>query len=745
MECDTRQRHCVSGAPVAVWLVIICFVLVGLVRSRTAEAQVKPVRRILIFNELGPSSPVIDAINQEILAGLEKSPYQIELYTEFLETTLFPDVATQREFLKWYVYKYRNRKPDMIIAVGPSPIKFLAEAHEKFFANVPVIFCASTREMAGYPKLNPYFTGVWENLEPTKTLDIAVKLEPNTKHLVVVGGVASYDRQIEESIRASVSRYEPRVDVAFLTHAGMPTLLERLHRLPKDTVVIYAGISEDAAGTHFIEVSQSTPMVAMAANAPVFSTGDLEVGKGVIGGYLTSYTKEADIVAADVVRILNGRKPQDIPIIIGANAYMFDWRVLKRWGLEESALPPGSILVNRESSFWEAYKQYVIAGIFVFLAQALVIVGLLWQRAERRKARTELLRSAAQVRESEERFRLVANTAPVMIWMADVDKLRTYFNQPWLEFTGRPLAAELGNGWAEGVDAEDLERCLEAYTRAFDQRLSFRMQYRLRRRSGEYRWILDHGVPIFGVNDSFAGYIGSCIDVTDRKLAEEALSKVSQKLIEAHEEERTRLARELHDDIVQRLALLAVGLEGIKKNLPRAAIELRMQVEEAHDAAAELGIDVQTLSHRLHSSKLEILGLTKAATSFCKELSERQGLKIDFQAENVPQDLPRDVSLCLFRVLQEALQNAAKHSGVTEFEVSFIGRPSGIELTVHDSGIGVDPAEAFKGAGLGLTSMSERLKLVSGELSIYSRVGKGTTIRAVVPLTSKMKAARAAG
>jgi signal transduction histidine kinase len=248
-------------------------------------------------------------------------------------------------------------------------------------------------------------------------------------------------------------------------------------------------------------------------------------------------------------------------------------------------------------------------------------------------------------------------------------------------------------------------------------------------------------VPIFGVNSSFAGYIGSRIDVTDQKLAEEALSKVSQKLIEAHEEERARLARELHDDVVQRLALLAVSLAEIKKNLPKSAIELHRGMEGAHHAAAELGNDVQSLSHQLHPSKLEILGLAKATTSFCKELSERQGMKIDVHAESVPQDLPKDISLCLFRVLQEALHNAAKHSGARHFEVSLIGSPSGIELTVHDSGIGIDPAEALKGDGLGLKSMSERLKLVSGELFVLSRVGEGTTIRAVVPLRNKIACA----
>ena len=127
------------------------------------------------------------------------------------------------------------------------------------------------------------------------------------------------------------------------------------------------------------------------------------------------------------------------------------------------------------------------------------------------------------IRESEERFRLVANTAPVLIWMSDVDQLCTYFNEPWLEFTGESLESQLGSGWANGVHPEDSERCLRIYTEAFDRRERFRMEYRLRRQDGEYRWILDIGVPRFNQHRSFVGYIGSCIDVTERKRAEEAL------------------------------------------------------------------------------------------------------------------------------------------------------------------------------------------------------------------------------
>jgi PAS domain S-box-containing protein len=358
---------------------------------------------------------------------------------------------------------------------------------------------------------------------------------------------------------------------------------------------------------------------------------------------------------------------------------------------------------------------------------------------------TESRRAEAALRESEERFRLVANTAPVMIWMSDVNKLCTYFNQPWLEFTGRSLDAEMGNGWTQGVHAEDLARCFDSYTKAFDGRETFQMEYRLRRHDGEYRWVLDSGTPRFNADGSFAGYIGSAIDVTERKRAEEALSTVSQRLIEAQEEERTWIARELHDDINQRVALLAVNLDRLKQNLPSSAAGLRREIVEASKQLGDLGSDIQALSHRLHSPKLEHLGLVKAAASLCKEMSDQQKVSVDFHSENIPKELSWEVSLCLFRVLQEALQNATKHSGSRHFQVSLSGGSNQIELTVQDSGVGFDPEEVMKGRGRGLASMKERLKLVSGYLSIDSQPQRGTVIQARVPLSSKTKSAGSAG
>ena len=720
--------------------------------------------------------------------------------------------------------------------------------------------------MLGELKLDSHFTGVWAVAQPEETLKAALLLQPGTKHVVVTGGVGVYDRYLEAIARESFRKYESRFEFTYLTDLAMPALIERLKHLPDHTIVYHTSVMQDAAGERFIDASQSVPLIASAARAPVFVVDDVDLGNGTVGGYLVSFAAIGKTVGQMAVRVLSGEKPQDIPIVRSPNVSMYDWPALRRWGLKESNLPPGSLVLHRQPKVWELYGWYIVGSIVLLLFQTLLIFGLLRQRARRIMTESELklsndrLHQAVEagkcvgwdwdvktgcdrwfgdlrtmfgiqsdtyygdveefrhriypedqalvweavadarqkrepftaefrvlhldgtvrwvteggqfyysangdavrmlgmavditerkqaeqaLREGEERFRLVANTAPVLIWMSGTDKLCNYVNQRWLEFTGRPLEDELGNGWAEGVHPEDLKGCMDTYTQAFDRREYFQMEYRLRRHDGQYRWLSAIGVPRFNPDHSFAGYIGSCTDVTEHKLAEESLADMGRKLIEAHEEERTWIARELHDDVNQRMALLAVELDRWNQQLPPSAVELHDHIHHAIQRLSNIATDIQALSHRLHSSKLEYLGLVAAAKSFCRELSEQHQAEIDFRDMAMPRSVPKEISLCLFRVLQEALQNAMKYSGVRHIKVELRGTEGEIQLTVSDLGIGFDPQDAIHRRGLGLISMRERMQLVRGEISIKSQPGSGTTIHARVPFSSSSDSVRAAG
>jgi len=233
-------------------------------------------------------------------------------------------------------------------------------------------------------------------------------------------------------------------------------------------------------------------------------------------------------------------------------------------------------------------------------------------------------------------------------------------------------------------------------------------------------------------------------DITHRKQAEEALLGMSRKLIEAQEQERSRIGRELHDDICQRLALVALELGQLHENSVILS-DVRSRMGELEKQISEIATDIQSLSHELHSAKLQYLGIAAAMRGFCREFAEQQELEIDFKAHDLPSPLSPDISLCLFRVLQEALHNSAKHSGVQQFEVRLWGTTDEIHLTVKDSGAGFDREASKESRGLGLISMEERLKLVKGTLSIDSQPKRGTTIDARVPLHSGSDSMRAAG
>lgn len=259
-------------------------------------------------------------------------------------------------------------------------------------------------------------------------------------------------------------------------------------------------------------------------------------------------------------------------------------------------------------------------------------------------------------------------------------------------------------------------------------------------RESSTTWVRWEVRPWQDANDSIGGILIFAEDITQRKQMEEALSSMSRKLIQSQEQERTRIARELHDDINQRLAMLAIELERLQID----PLETSSRLQQLREETIAISSDVQALSHELHSSKLEYLGVVSGIKSWCKEFGERQKMEVDFRSD-VSSPLPFEIGLSLFRVLQEALHNAAKHSGAKRVEVQVAEQSNEIHLLVRDSGSGFDLEAAKRGGGLGLTSMQERVRLVNGAIAFESKLLHGTTIHARVPLSAKVTSAKAGG
>ena len=564
--------------------------------AATGSSSAPVSKSVLVITEVGVTHRAAASITESLLSALATNPeYQVEFYHESLDTPAFADEASQRKLENLLVEKYQGRKIDVIVAMGPRPIMFMSHFAKTFFPDVPVVFGGSSEVQAGNPTLGPRFTGSWMKLEPAKTLDAILKLLPHTQHVVVVGGTSAFDKGIEAPVRTALSSHPAAVDFTYLTDLTMSDLLERVRHLPSGTVILYTTFFRDAAGNQFVNATTALPMISEAANAPVFGISDTYLGHGSVGGYVLSFAEQGRIASQVVLEIFHGKSPRDIPIQTSPSVYMFDWKQLKRWGLSERNLPPGSIVLFREPSGWERAKWIILTTVFIILGLACLTTYLLFNRRQLRRARDEQIR-------------------------------------------------------------------------------------------------------------------------------------LSGMLINAQEDERKRLASELHDDFSQRLALLSLGLETAAELVPDSPKEANEQLHELINSASELGADLHTVSHRLHSSTLERLGLVPGIGAFCKEFSAQQSVQVVFTHDDGRARVPPAVALCLFRIVQEGLRNVKKHSGATKAQVALEHLDGDLHLSISDDGAGFDVNDATKKPGLGLFSMEERARLIGARFEIHSETRKGTRI-----------------
>jgi PAS domain S-box-containing protein len=475
-----------------------------------------------------------------------------------------------------------------------------------------------------------------------------------------------------------------------------------------------------------------------------------------------------------------------------------------------------------------------------------------------------LARPAAEhLQMSDERFRSVADSAPVLVWMSGPDKGCVYFNRPWLAFTGRSLEQEFGAGWVEGVHPDDVDRCLAIYASHFDRREPFRMEYRLRRADGEYRWIEDRGVPQLGQDGTFFGYIGSCVDITERRLAEQAireseerfrvmaetvpamlftaradgrcdyantryyvytgtppgsvgeidwlslvhpddveavstewgactllgkpyagefrvrssegsyrwfatradpvrdadgnvlrwlgsaidvndlkqagmlLEQLAGRLLTSQEDERRRIARELHDSTAQILVAASLNSARLQKAVASSGAKAVAVATELGVLIDQALLEIRTLSYLFHPPLLEERGLESTLQSYAAGFAKRSGIAVEVAAVEEGDRLPPQLESALFRVAQESLANIHRHSGAARAYIRLWRQGSTVALEIEDDGKGFKRAAASFGEpqtlGVGIVGMRIRLRQLGGDLRIKSGPG-GTTVTAMAAI-----------
>ena len=612
--------------------------------SAVDGAEALPVKRVLIISTGSRLAPGFAIVDRQLLQALEKIPSaRIETYAENLDLIRFPARRFQRIFTDYLTAKYAEHFPDLIILVYVGNLGLSGKLLSQLFPRTPIIVAGFTEEELRPDQFGPRVSGLAQRIDPRATLDLILRLQPEVRRVIVIGGTAEVDRHVIQRVRDAARPVKGRIEVTFWDNLSMAELRQAVTRMPRDTAILFTRMFRDAKGQAFIS-SQVSQWIGQWANVPVYVMTDSALGTGAVGGALASIEAFGKRAGELAQRILTGTAPTSLPLEIRTDSVpTFDWRTLNRWGILESRLPTGSVVLFKPPSMWEHYRGYIIVALVIIMIQAAMIIDLLLHRARRRRAEAELRqshqfmelatkaskmglwmrdlekdevwanahlrslfgfgptdvirfadvlarihpydrdrlaldaektglpfegefrailpdgserwveargetfnkeargraarrvgaviditdrkRNEESLRESEARFRTMADTAPVMSWMSGEDKLCIFLSKGWLDFTGRTLDQELGSGWTEGVHPDDLARCLKTYTNAFNARREFTMEYHLRRHDGEYRWLLCQGVPRVGPDAAFRGYIGTAIDITERKRSAEALEK----------------------------------------------------------------------------------------------------------------------------------------------------------------------------------------------------------------------------
>jgi signal transduction histidine kinase len=734
-----------------------------------------PTRRVLLLYGEPRLTPAVVAVDTVIRSTVEaRSPVPVAFYTEYLDTNLFDGDLAQPELRALLRRKYATRPLDLIIAAGSRPLRMALHNRSELFSGAPIVFVSVDPRAAADLRLEGDVTGTWLQMGWAQTLDLARRLQPETRRAVVVGGASPTDRVWMDEADRQLTRAMGSVEISYLAGPRFDDVLKVVADLPPGTVVLVGTFLRDAAGRDFLN-PEAIRRIAAASRVPTYALTDNSVGTGAVGGQVVSYEAHGQAAADLALRVLGGGRPA--PTGEGTIVPVVDARQLGRWGLDARRLPTGTVVRFREASLWEQHRQWVVAAGAALLLQSGLIGGLLVQRSQRRRAQrtlAERLRFETLLSDLSASFAASPPGETEEELASGLHRIGTGLGADWatvrtLEGPGREV--RLMQAWTRAgiphrpaVIREDetpwiFSRLRDGHVVRFGQpgdlpagaAADRRYYERLGTRSAVVVPLVVGGVVAGALSigtvsedrgwpDDLVSRLQLLAEVFANALerernaravreSEAQIRTLAGRLMMAQEEERRRVARDLHDDVGQRLSLLAIQAEELQGGAPGPD----RRVQDLAAKAQGLASDVQRIAYELHPARLEHLGFPAALRGFIDELRNRHGLAAQVVEADWPRQVPPDVALCLYRVTQEALRNVVRHSEVREARVTLEGRADHLTVTISDAGVGFEAGARGAPGGLGLTGMQERLRFVGGTLTVAAAPGRGTSVRARVP------------
>ena len=700
---------------------------VTLLALAAGNATAAEPKRVLLLHSFGWNFQAEDAFADYLRTDLaEKSAYPLDRYEVLLEIARFSDGEQDEAFVRYLRALFATGPPDLIVTMVSPAARFIRRHRQDLFPSTPVIFGALDARAISDGTLIANDTTVAVSTDQRAMVENILRTLPGTTTVAVVAGDAPIERFWVKELRRVIQPFENRINFLFLNELSFGDMLTRVAALPPRSAIYFGDLVVDAEGIPHRQEEVLSRLHAKA-NAPIFGQYDYQLGGGIVGGPLLSVHTLSRKTAEVAARILAGASPGDIktpPQKLGEPE--FDWRELRRWGVRQADLPPDSTIRFREPTLWEQYRWYILAAAGFSALQGLLIIGLLLNRLRLRRAHDRL-------RTSEEGMSLAAIAAKLRFWVWDIprDEVRAT-ESDWSSGNWHSAHPVHFDHFIDVVHPDDRESLHQALRGALEGDGQYETEYRVMSPDSTVHWIAARGRIEFDQNGKPRQLRAISIDITERRRAEDEARDLNGRLITAHEDERARLAHALHDDVTQRLALLAIDAGSKEKGLSDTIAGQAMR--SIRRDLVQLSEDVHALSYALHPAILEDLGLIEALKAECARFGAIEGIPTSLRASDDVDQPTSALSLCLYRVAQEALRNVARHSGASSVEIALRAVGGGLELAVRDNGVGFNPTRKQGRPSLGLAGMRQRLALVDGELLINSAPGGGTSIVARAPL-----------